>query len=183
MLDRMEMIGLKAGLRIDRFDRLGEAVRVICKRCGDMEPEVFSFLKKLPGLRTILRARFMGHQEAIRRILHHHHTVVRAPRRVASNMTRRGRGDGKQWLKQLLLAGQIRTNGINPSLDRRLGNGKKKERGKDQSNVPETDAAHHSTRAGQADNAVAHMLRCRDALDFRCTGHTLVLIIPIVSLG
>jgi len=36
----MEMVGLKSGLRIDRFDRLGEALRVIGKRCGDIEPVV-----------------------------------------------------------------------------------------------------------------------------------------------
>lgn len=44
MLDRMEMIGLKSGLRIDLFNLIGEALRVICKRCGDIEPEVFAFL-------------------------------------------------------------------------------------------------------------------------------------------
>jgi hypothetical protein len=37
----MEMVGLQSGLRIDRFDGLGEAVRVIGKRCGDIEPKVF----------------------------------------------------------------------------------------------------------------------------------------------
>ncbi len=148
-----------------------------------MEPEVFEFLQKLPGIRTILRARFMGHQDAIMLILHHHHTVVCAPRVVAINMTLRRRGDGEQWLQHLLLAGQIRTNIINPSLDRRLGNGKKKESGKEQRNVPETDSAHHSKRAGQADNAVAHMLCCRDALDFRCKVPALILLIQIVPLG
>jgi len=85
----------------------------------------------------------MGHQDAIMLILHHHHTVVRAPRVVAINMTLRRRGAGEQLLEHLLLAGQVRTNIINPSLDRRLGNRNQKERGKDQRNVPETDAAHH----------------------------------------
>ena len=98
-------------------------------------------------------------------------------------MTLRRRGDGKQLLKHLPLAGQIRTNIINPSLDRRLGNGKKKERGKAQRNVPETSSAHHSKRAGQADNAVAHLLRCRYALDFRCKVHAWVLAIQRVPLG
>ena len=85
MLDRMEMVGRKSGLRRDRLDCLGDALRVLGKRCGDIAPAVCSLLKKLPGLRTILRARFMSHQEAIMRILPHHHTVVRAPRGVASN--------------------------------------------------------------------------------------------------
>ena len=124
----MEMIGLKSGLRLDRFDRLGEALRVLCTRDGDLEPEVFSLLKKLPGIRTILRARFMGHQDAIMRILHHHDTVVRAPRLVAITMTLRSRGEGKPLLKPLRLAGPIRTHVSNPSLDRRLGHGTKKER-------------------------------------------------------
>src|SRR5439155_17311606 len=39
ILDRMEMVGLQSGLRIDRFDRLGETLRVIGKRGGDIEPE------------------------------------------------------------------------------------------------------------------------------------------------
>ena len=55
MLDRMERVGLQAGLRRARFDRLGETLRVIGNRGGDMEPEVFAFLQKLPGIRTMLR--------------------------------------------------------------------------------------------------------------------------------
>ena len=116
-------------------------------------------------------------------ILHHHHTGVRAPRVVAISMTLRRWGEGEQWLKHLLLTGKIRTNVINPSLDRRLGNGNKKERGKDQSKVPETYSAHHSKITGQADNAVAHMLRGRYALDFRRKVPSLVLTIQIVPLG
>ena len=49
--------------------------------------------------------------------------------------------------------------------------------------VPETDSAHHSKRAGQADSAVAHMLRGRDARDVRCKVQALVLAIQRVSLG
>ena len=49
--------------------------------------------------------------------------------------------------------------------------------------MPETYAAHPSQIAGQADKAVAHLLRCRDALDFRCKVHALVLVIQIVPLG
>jgi hypothetical protein len=125
----------------------------------------------------------MGHEDAIMLILYHHHTVVRAPRVVAINMTLRRRGDGEQLLQHLLLAGQIRANVINPSFDRRLGNGNQKERGKAQCNVSKTDAAHHSKRAGQTDNAVAHMLRCRYALDCRCNVYALVLAIQRVPLG
>src|SRR3712207_5792530 len=140
----MAMVGRKAGLRLDRFDRLGEALRIICKRGGDLEAEGLSFLQKLPGTLPILPARFLGPQDTIRLILQHHHTVVRAPRLVASNMTLRRRGDGQQLLKHLLFAGQIRTNVINPSLDRGLGNGNQKERGKEQRNVPATYSTHYS---------------------------------------
>jgi hypothetical protein len=85
----------------------------------------------------------MGHQDTVMFIPDHYDTMVRPQRVVAINMTFRRRRDGKQWLKHLLLTGQMRTNIINPSLDGRLGNGNKKERGKDHRKVPETDAAHH----------------------------------------
>jgi hypothetical protein len=98
-------------------------------------------------------------------------------------MTLRRRGDGEPLLEHLLLVGQVRTNIINLSLDRRLGNRPQKESGKDQRNVPETDAAYHSKIAGQADTAVAHMLRGRYALDCWCNVPTLVLTIQIVPLG
>jgi hypothetical protein len=42
VLDRMEMVGLPSGLRIDCLERRGEAVRGIGKRGSAMEPEVFS---------------------------------------------------------------------------------------------------------------------------------------------
>ena len=41
ILDRMEMVGLKAGLRIDRFDGFSEALRVILECCGHLEAAVF----------------------------------------------------------------------------------------------------------------------------------------------
>ena len=49
--------------------------------------------------------------------------------------------------------------------------------------MPETYSAHHSKIASEADNAVAHLLRCRYALDVRCKVHALVLVIQIVSLS
>ena len=115
MLDRMEMVGLKSGLRIDRFDGFSEALRVIGEGCRDVQSEVFSLLKKFPGIRTMLRRRFLGHQDAIMLILHHHHTVVRTQRVVAVNMTLRRWGEGKQLLKHLLWRGHVRANVINPA--------------------------------------------------------------------
>src|SRR5215468_5516188 len=76
-------------------------------------------------------------------LLDHHHTVVRAPWVIAVNMPLRHRGKSQQVPQPLLWRGQMRTNVIHPSLDRRRGNGNKKMRGKDQSNVPETDSARH----------------------------------------
>ena len=90
-------------------------------------------------------------------------------------MALRRRGGYQQSPQHLLWRGQMRANVINPSLDRRLGNGNQKERGKDHRNVPETDAAHHSKIAGQADDAVAHMLGGRDAFDFRGKVQAVVL--------
>jgi len=60
--------------------------------------------------------------------------------------------------------------------------GSKKKRGKDQSHGPETDAARHRQRAGQAEHAVAHLLRCRDTLDCRCKVHALMLVVPVGAL-
>jgi len=48
--------------------------------------------------------------------------------------------------------------------------------------VPEADAAYHREVAGQPDNAVAHMLGCRDALDLRGEVHPLVIAIQIGTL-
>ncbi len=41
IFDRMEMVGLKAGLRKDGFDRFSEALRVIREGRSHMEAEVF----------------------------------------------------------------------------------------------------------------------------------------------
>src|SRR5262245_11201922 len=103
----MEMIGWHAGLRIDRFDRFGEALRVIRERCGHLATEVFELWQKLLGIVSMLRHRFMSHQDAIMLLLHHHHTVVRAPWIVAITMTLRSRRDGKQLPQALLLTRQI----------------------------------------------------------------------------
>ncbi len=54
MLDRMEMVCLKPGMRKDRFDRFGEALGVIREGCGHMEAEIFASLQKLPGIVPIL---------------------------------------------------------------------------------------------------------------------------------
>src|SRR5438132_13529077 len=54
ILDRMEMVCLKSGMRKDRFDRFGEALRVIRKGRSHLEAEVFDVLQKLPGILSIL---------------------------------------------------------------------------------------------------------------------------------
>ena len=177
------MISLQSRRRIDGFDGFGEALRVIREGRGDVEAAVLSLLQQCPGSLPILRLRFMGHQDAVMRILHHHHAVVRASRVVAINMTRCRRTYGKQLLKHLLWGWQISTHVINPSLDRRLGDWNQEQRGKDQSNLPETDTAHHREVARQPNNAVAHMLGGRDALDLRGKVNPLVLLIEGVSLG
>jgi hypothetical protein len=104
-----------------------------------------------------------------------HHPVGRAQRVRAVHMTLRRWGEGQQWPQPLLLPGQRRTHGSKPSLARRLGNGKQKERSKDQGHVPETDATHPSTRAAQTDEAGTQRLRGRYALDVRGKVQTLVL--------
>src|SRR4030095_14793745 len=58
ILDRMEMVGLKSGMRKDRFDGFGEALGVIREGRGHMEAKVFDVLQKLPGIVPILRHRF-----------------------------------------------------------------------------------------------------------------------------
>ena len=77
MLDCMEMVGLKSGLRIDRFDRFGKALRVIREGRGDMESKRLYFLEKLPGILPIFRRCFMGDEDPVMLILHHNHTMVR----------------------------------------------------------------------------------------------------------
>lgn len=54
MLDRMDMVCLKSGLRKYRLDRFSEAWRVIREGRGNIEAEVSSLLKTLPGIRTML---------------------------------------------------------------------------------------------------------------------------------
>src|SRR5262245_55214242 len=44
ILDRMEMVSLKAGMRKDRFDGFSEALGVIREGRGHMETEVFDVL-------------------------------------------------------------------------------------------------------------------------------------------
>ena len=54
ILDGVEMVGLKAGVRVDRFDGFSEALGVIREGCGHMEAESFASLQKLPGIVPIL---------------------------------------------------------------------------------------------------------------------------------
>src|SRR5713101_3399447 len=51
---RLEMIRLQSGMRPYRFDRFGEALRVIREGRGHMEAAVFDSLQKLPGVLPIL---------------------------------------------------------------------------------------------------------------------------------
>src|SRR5215471_3799645 len=95
MFDCMEMVGLQSGLWIDGFDGFSEALRVIREGRGDMEAAVFASLQKLPRIVPILRHRFMGDQDAVMLVLDDHHTVVRAQRVVAVNVTLGSRGDSQ----------------------------------------------------------------------------------------
>jgi len=47
ILDCMEMVGLKAGMRPYRGDRFGEALGVVREGRGDIEAQVFDVLQKL----------------------------------------------------------------------------------------------------------------------------------------
>src|SRR5207244_13559072 len=105
---------------------------------GPLEAEVCSSLEKLSGIVPMLRCRFMGHQDAVMFILDHHHTMVRTHRVVAVHMTLRRRGEGQQLPQHLLWRGQMRAKVINPSFDRRLGNGNQEQGRKDQRNLSET---------------------------------------------
>src|SRR6266853_4775004 len=96
ILDRMAMVGLKPGMRIDRFDRFGEALGVIREGSRHLEAEVFASLQTLPGILPIFRRRFMGDQDAVMLILDDHHPGIRAQRVVAINGTFRRRGERKQ---------------------------------------------------------------------------------------
>src|SRR5712691_2486791 len=175
ILDRMAMVGLKSGMRKDRFDGFGEALGVSRAGRGHMEAQVFDVLQTLPGIVPILRHRFMGDQDAGMLILHHHHTMVRTHRGGAVKMTLRRRSEGKQVPKHLLWWGSMRANSIHPAFDRRLGHGNQEQHGKEQRNVPEADSADHGEVAGEPDHAVAHRLGGRDTLDCRCAIHPLVM--------
>src|SRR2546425_10267969 len=96
ILDRMEMVGLKARLRPYRFDRFGEAWGVIREGRGDIEAEVFDVLQKFLGVLPVLRRRFMGDQDAVMLILDDHHTVVRT-QRVRSEERRVGKECRSRW--------------------------------------------------------------------------------------
>src|SRR5712691_9754527 len=163
----MEMVRLKSGMREYGFDRFSEALRVIRESSGNIEAMVFELLKKLLGLLPILRRCFMGHEDAVMLILHHHHTMLRTQRVVAVNMTRSRRGDGKQWPKHLLWRGPMRANVIHPAFYRRLGHGNQEQCGKEESNVPKADPTDHREVTGSSDHAFAHRLGGRDALERR----------------
>src|SRR2546428_11530283 len=83
MLDRMEMVSLKAGLRIDRFASFSEALCVIREGRGPMEAERFASWQKLLGLLPMLCHRFMRYEDAVMLILDDHHTMIRPQRVVA----------------------------------------------------------------------------------------------------
>ena len=117
-LDRREMLGRPARLRPYRCERCGAAVGVIRAGHGDLEAEVFAVWQTVPGVRTMLRRRCMGDQEAGMRLLDDHHTVVRAQRVVAVHGTRRGRSERQHWLQHRLGGGHMRANGIQPACDR-----------------------------------------------------------------
>src|SRR5713101_10121835 len=178
----MEMVRLKSGMRKDGFDRFSEALRVIREGSGNIEAMVFELLQKLPGLLPIFRRCFMGHEDAVMLILHHHHTMVRTQRVVAVNMTLSRRGDGKQLPQHLLWRGPMRANVINPSFNRRLGNGNQEQCGKEESTVPKADPTDHREVTGQSDHAFAHMLGGRDAFDLRGEEYPLVLAIQVGPL-
>ena len=69
----------------------------------------------MPGILPILRRCFMGHQDAIVLIFHHHDTMIRTQRIVAVHMTLRDRDAGKQLPQHLLWRGQLRANISNPA--------------------------------------------------------------------
>jgi hypothetical protein len=124
----------------------------------------------------------MGDQDAVLLILDDHHTVVRAQRVVAINMTLRRRGERKQVPQHRLWRGQMHANVINPAFNRRLGNGNQEQHGKEERNVPETDSAHDREVTGQPDHAVTHMLGGRDALDVQREVHPLGLGVQVRTL-
>src|SRR5712692_7422374 len=183
MLHRLEMVSLQSGMRIDRFARFGTAVRVIREGRGHLEAAVFASLETWPGIFTMLRHRCMGHEDAVMLILHHHHTMVGTQRVGAVNRTLRRWGAGTQWPKPRLWRGHMRANVIHPALERRLAKGNQEQRGKEESNVPETDSTDHRERAGHPEHAVAHRLGGRATLDGRCEGYPRLLGIERGTLG
>ena len=112
ILDGMAMVGLKAGVRVDRFDGFREAWGVIREGCGHMEAEICASLQKLPGIVPILCRRFMRYEDAVLLILDHHHTGVCAQWVVAVNMTLRRWGEGKQVPQYFLWRGQMHANAM-----------------------------------------------------------------------
>jgi hypothetical protein len=74
----MEMVGLKSGLGLDRFDGFSEAWRVIREGRGPLETEIFPSLQKPPGSVPMLCRRFMRYEEAIMLVFDDLHTVARA---------------------------------------------------------------------------------------------------------
>src|SRR5215467_2779513 len=182
IFDRMEMVCLKPGMRIDSFDCFGKALGVIREGSRHLEAEVFASLQKSPSILTIFRRRFMGHEDAVMLILDDHHTGIRTQWVVAINVTFHRRGERQQVPQHLLWRGQMPANVINPAFHRRLGNGYQEQYGKEEGKVPETDPAHDRKVTGQPDHTMAHMLRGRDALDGRCEVHALVLVVQVGTL-
>ena len=61
-----------------------------------MEAAVLASLQTWPGSLPMFRRRFLGDQEAVLLVLADPHTMVRAQRGGASNVSRRRWGEGKQ---------------------------------------------------------------------------------------
>ena len=165
MLDRMDMVCLKAGLRLDRLDSFGEAWRVIRAGRGHLEAPVVSALQPLPGSVSMFPGRFMGHQKAGLCILAHHHPLVRTPRGGAVHRTRRHRQEDQPVLQPLLWSGEVRTQVLHPAFARCLGTRHQKQRGQEERNVPETAPTPHRQGAGPPEHTVPHRLGGGDALD------------------
>src|SRR4029434_4976133 len=60
ILDRIEMVCLKPGVRIDSFDRFGEALGVIREGSRHLEAARLASLHKLPARLPIFRLRFIA---------------------------------------------------------------------------------------------------------------------------
>src|SRR2546421_3885516 len=158
MLDRMARVCGKSGMRQDGFARFGEALGGVREGCGEIEAAVLASLPTWPGSLPMFRRRFLGDQEAVLLVLADHHTMVRAQRGGASNVTRRRWGAGKQWPPPLLWRGPMHAHGIQPAFARRLAHGHQEEHRKEERHGPETDPAHDREVAGPPDHAGAHRL-------------------------